>query len=170
MSEITVVGGGISGLATAYRLSVDHQVTVLEAGNRLGGCLKATTLNGTVPIGIDTGAEASLNRRPETKGLAAELGMDTVFPSTAHSSQVLNHGGLHAIPKRQIMGVPAEASEVEPLIGTAAAARLAAEQLTPPIGSGGRLARRLPGRAARRRHRRFPRRSAARRRLRRSLS
>jgi oxygen-dependent protoporphyrinogen oxidase len=133
MSEITVVGGGISGLATAYRLSVDHQVTVLEAGNRLGGCLKATTLNGTVPIGIDTGAEASLNRRPETKGLAAELGMDTVFPSTAHSSQVLNHGGLHAIPKRQIMGVPAEASEVEPLIGTAAAARLAAEQLTPPI-------------------------------------
>lgn len=133
MSEITVVGGGISGLVAAYRLSGDHRVTVLEAGDRLGGCLKATTLDGAVPVGIDTGAEASLNRRPETKGLAAELGLHSVFPSTQHSSQVLSRGDLHAIPKRTIMGVPAEASEVEALIGAEAAARLAAERITPPI-------------------------------------
>ncbi|MGO1908642.1 MAG: protoporphyrinogen oxidase, partial [Brevibacterium linens] len=100
---------------------------------RLGGCLKATTLDGAVPVGIDTGAEASLNRRPETKGLAAELGLHSVFPSTQHSSQVLSRGDLHAIPKRTIMGVPAEASEVEALIGAEAAARLAAERITPPI-------------------------------------
>ncbi|MGO3065898.1 MAG: protoporphyrinogen oxidase, partial [Brevibacterium linens] len=106
---------------------------VLEAGDRLGGCLKATTLDGAVPVGIDTGAEASLNRRPETKGLAAELGLHSVFPSTQHSSQVLSRGDLHAIPKRTIMGVPAEASEVEALIGAEAAARLAAERITPPI-------------------------------------
>ncbi|WP_025780721.1 protoporphyrinogen oxidase [Brevibacterium sp. VCM10] len=135
MSEITVVGGGISGLVAAYRLSADHRVTVLEAGDRLGGCLKATTLDDAVPVGIDTGAEASLNRRPETKGLAAELGLDSVFPSTQHSSQVLSRGDLHAIPKRTIMGVPAEASEVEALIGAEAAARLAAERLTPPLGA-----------------------------------
>ncbi len=134
MSEITVVGGGVSGLVAAYRLSADHRVTVLEAGDRLGGCLKATTLDGAVPVGIDTGAEASLNRRPETKGLAAELGLHSVFPSTEHSSQVLSRGSLHAIPKRTIMGVPAEASEVEALIGAEAAARLAAERITPPIG------------------------------------
>ncbi|WP_166824251.1 protoporphyrinogen oxidase [Brevibacterium limosum] len=133
MGQITVVGGGVSGLAAAYRLSADHRVTVVEAGDRLGGCLKATTLDGAVPIGIDTGAEASLNRRPETRGLAAELGLDTVFPSTRHSSQVLNRGSLHAIPKRTIMGVPAEAAEVESLIGTEAASRLAAEELTDPI-------------------------------------
>ncbi|WP_432788891.1 protoporphyrinogen oxidase [Brevibacterium sp. K11IcPPYGO002] len=133
MSEITVVGGGISGLVAAYRLSADHRVTVLEAGDRLGGCLKAATLDGAVPVGIDTGAEASLNRRPETKGLAAQLGLNPVFPSTQHSSQVLSRGSLHAIPKRTIMGVPAEASEVEALIGAEAAARLAAERITPPI-------------------------------------
>ena len=133
MGQITVVGGGISGLVAAYRLSADHHVTVLEAGGRLGGCLKSTTLDGAVPVGIDTGAEASLNRRPETKSLAAELGLDAVFPSTHHSSQVLSRGDLHAIPKRTIMGVPAEAAEVESLIGTEAAERLAAEQLTPPI-------------------------------------
>ena len=133
MGQITVVGGGISGLVAAYRLSADHHVTVLEAGGRLGGCMKSTTLDGAVPVGIDTGAEASLNRRPETKSLAAELGLDAVFPSTHHSSQVLSRGDLHAIPKRTIMGVPAEAAEVESLIGTEAAERLAAEQLTPPI-------------------------------------
>lgn len=133
MSQITVVGGGISGLVAAYRLSADHRVTVLESGDLLGGCLKATTLDGGVPVGIDSGAEASLNRRPETKSLAAELGLASVFPSTRHSSQVLSRGSLHAIPKRTIMGVPAEAAEVESLIGTEAAARLAAELITPPI-------------------------------------
>ena len=133
MSEITVIGAGVSGLVTAYRLSADHRVTVLEAGTRPGGCLKQTTLGGAVPIGLDTGAEASLNRRPETRGLAAELGLQAVFPSTAHSSQVLNGAELHPIPKRTIMGVPAEAAEVESLIGSEAAQRLAAETLTPPI-------------------------------------
>ncbi|UVI34595.1 protoporphyrinogen oxidase [Brevibacterium spongiae] len=133
MRHITVVGGGISGLVTAYRLSADHRVTLLEAADRLGGCLKPTTLGGAVPVGIDSGAEASLNRRPETRSLAAELGLDLVYPSTRHSSQVLGQGRLHAIPKRTIMGVPAEAGEVESLIGTEAARRLSSETLTPPI-------------------------------------
>ncbi|MFE1083918.1 MULTISPECIES: protoporphyrinogen oxidase [Brevibacterium] len=133
MTRITVVGGGISGLVAAYRLSAEHQVTVLESGDCLGGCLRPTTIDGAVPVGIDSGAEASLNRRPETKNLAAELGLDSVFPSTQHSSQVLSRGDLHAIPKRTIMGVPAEAAEVESLIGAEAAARLAAERITPPI-------------------------------------
>ncbi|WP_209372491.1 protoporphyrinogen oxidase [Brevibacterium renqingii] len=133
MSEITVVGGGVSGLVAAYRLSAEHRVTVLEARGRPGGCLKQTTLDGAVPIGVDAGAEASLNRRSETRSLAAELGLDTVFPSTAHSSQVLNRGQLHRIPKATIMGVPASAAEVEPLIGVDAAQRLAAERITPPI-------------------------------------
>lgn len=133
MSEVTIVGGGISGLVAAYRLSERHRVTVLEAGDRPGGCLKSTTLGGEVPIGLDSGAEASLNRRPETKGLAAELGLDTVHPSTEHSSQVLASGRLHPIPKRTIMGVPAEAAEVADLIGADAAQRLAHERITAPI-------------------------------------
>ncbi|MDN5552326.1 MAG: FAD-dependent oxidoreductase, partial [Brevibacterium sp.] len=100
MRHITIVGGGISGLVTAHRLAPDHRVTLIEADSRLGGCLHSTTLNGTVPVGLDTGAEASLYRRPETKDLAAELGLDVEFPSTKHSSRVLSKGRLHAIPKR----------------------------------------------------------------------
>lgn len=133
MSRITVIGGGISGLAAAFRLVGDHEVTVLEADDRLGGCLQSTTLGGAVPVGLDTGAEASLFRRPETKDLAAELGLTTEFPSTAHSSRVLSGGELHAIPKRTIMGVPGDPAEVRGLLGTEASERIAHEVLTAPI-------------------------------------
>ena len=133
MSHITIVGGGISGLVTAYRLAPDHQVTLLEADSRLGGCLHSTTLDQRVPIGLDTGAEASLFRRTETKDLAAELGLDVEFPSTAHSSRVLYNGSLHAIPKRTVMGVPGDPAEVRNLLGAAATDRLAHEVITPPI-------------------------------------
>lgn len=133
MSHITIVGGGISGLVTAYRLAPDHEVTLVEADARLGGCLHSTTLDETVPVGLDTGAEASLYRRRETKDLAAELGLDVEFPSTAHSSRVLSNGGLHAIPKRTVMGVPGDAVEVRDLLGAAAADRVAREVIAGPI-------------------------------------
>lgn len=133
MSHITIVGGGISGLVTAYRLAPDHQVTLLEADARLGGCLHSTTLGGAVPVGLDTGAEASLYRRPETKNLAADLGLDTEFPSTSHGSRVLSHGHLHAIPKRTVMGVPGNSAEVRDLLGADAADRVAHEVITAPI-------------------------------------
>ncbi|WP_193070424.1 protoporphyrinogen oxidase [Brevibacterium sp. FME37] len=133
MSHITIVGGGISGLVTAYRLAPDHQVTLLEADARLGGCLHSTNLGGTVPVGLDTGAEASLYRRPETKDLVAELGLDTEFPSTVHSSRVLSKGQLHAIPKRTVMGVPGNAAEVRDLLGASATDRVAHEVITAPI-------------------------------------
>ncbi|HCG57550.1 MULTISPECIES: protoporphyrinogen oxidase [Brevibacterium] len=133
MSHITIVGGGISGLVTAYRLAAEHQVTLFEAEARLGGCLHSTTLDGTVPVGFDTGAEASLYRRRETKELAAELGLDVEFPSTAHSSRVLSNGRLHAIPKRTVMGVPGNSTEVRDLLGAATSDRVAHEVITGPI-------------------------------------
>ena len=133
MSHITIVGGGISGLVTAYRLAPKHQVTLLEAVDRVGGCLHSTTLNGRVPTGLDTGAEASLYRRRETRDLAAELGLDVEFPSTAHSSQVLSNSHLHPIPKRTVMGVPGDPAEVRDLLGAEASDRIAHEIITAPI-------------------------------------
>ena len=133
MSHITIVGGGISGLVTAYRLAPDHQITLIEADTRLGGCLHSTTLAGAVPVGLDAGAEASLYRRPETKDLAAELGLDVEFPSTSHSSRVLSKGRLHPIPKRTVMGVPGNGSEVSDLLGADVSDRVAHEVITGPI-------------------------------------
>jgi predicted NAD/FAD-binding protein len=35
--KIAIIGAGISGLVTAYLLSKDHEITVYEAGNHIGG-------------------------------------------------------------------------------------------------------------------------------------
>ena len=35
--KIAIIGGGISGLLTAYLLSDEHEITLFEANNRLGG-------------------------------------------------------------------------------------------------------------------------------------
>ena len=54
--RIAVVGSGISGLASAWLLSREHQVTLFEAGARLGGHTNTVdvTLEGkTHPV--DTG-------------------------------------------------------------------------------------------------------------------
>lgn len=133
MSRITIVGGGVSGLVAAHRLAPDHEVLVLESAPRLGGCLESSTLGGAVTEGIDLGAEASLFRRPETRELVAALGLDPVFPSREHSSQVLSHGRLQPIPRATIMGVPGDPETVAELLGPEATARVAAEQLTAPI-------------------------------------
>ena len=133
MSRITIVGGGVSGLAAAHRLAPEHEVVVLEAADRLGGCLDSTTLSGTVPEGIDVGAEASLHRRLETRELIAELGLDPVFPSREHGSQVLSRGRLQPISRETIMGVPADPDAVAELLGPEATARVAAEEVTDPI-------------------------------------
>lgn len=37
MNKIVIIGGGLSGLAAAYRLAKDHEVTVVEQDNTLGG-------------------------------------------------------------------------------------------------------------------------------------
>ncbi|MGB3895501.1 MAG: FAD-dependent oxidoreductase, partial [Mycolicibacter sinensis] len=61
-----VVGGGISGLAAAYRLRATlgdaAEITVFDPADRLGGVLRTETLGG---IAVDVGAEAFVARRPE---------------------------------------------------------------------------------------------------------
>lgn len=53
--KIAIVGGGISGLATAWLLSADNDVTLYEAAPRLGGHARTVTagLRGDQPV--DTG-------------------------------------------------------------------------------------------------------------------
>lgn len=54
--RIAIIGSGISGLTSAYYLSAEHQVTVFEAAERIGGHTATIDLqyNGS-PYAIDTG-------------------------------------------------------------------------------------------------------------------
>ncbi|HEX4815494.1 MAG TPA: protoporphyrinogen oxidase [Nonomuraea sp.] len=113
-AHVVVVGGGISGLAAAWyiRQGADERVkvTVLESSPRIGGKLHASEVAG---VTVDAGAEAMLARRPEGVELARAVGLgdDLVFPGTT-SSAVYTRGALRAMPKGQVMGVPADLAEL----------------------------------------------------------
>lgn len=104
---VAVVGGGIAGLAAAFFLrEAQVSVTVLEGSARLGGKLAVSEVAG---IAVDEGAEALLARRPEGVGLirAAGLSSDLVAPATT-AAAIWSRGRMCRLPRRQVMGVPAD--------------------------------------------------------------
>jgi oxygen-dependent protoporphyrinogen oxidase len=113
--HVVVVGGGIAGLAAAFFLRdamVDGQsvrVTVLEGSPRLGGKLSASEVAG---VSMDEGAEALLARRPEGVDLITASGAGDLVPAGTTSSAIWTRGAMHALPRRQFMGVPADIDEL----------------------------------------------------------
>jgi oxygen-dependent protoporphyrinogen oxidase len=121
---VVVVGGGISGLATAYflthpragvqpgagtgaegaALSVVPQVTVLEAGPRPGGKILTADVAG---FAVDTGPDAILARRPVVEQLLRELGLvDRLSRPTLNRAFVWTRGELRPLPPASLFGVP----------------------------------------------------------------
>jgi len=74
--QVVVVGGGISGLATAHdihrRLGASVQLTVVEAGSQLGGKVATEEFSGHC---VDTGPDALLVRVPAMAALLEDLGL-----------------------------------------------------------------------------------------------
>lgn len=72
--RVIVVGAGVSGIAAAYRLKQrGFDVTVLEAGNYIGGKAKTVKLKSYV---VDEGASVLPSKYVNVLGIARELGMD----------------------------------------------------------------------------------------------
>lgn len=113
-----VVGGGISGLAAAWRLTRSGsapEVIVLEGSSQVGGKLRTDTVGDLV---VDVGAEAVLARRPEAVALIHEVGLggDLVHPAVS-SASVLARGRLYPLPVGTMMGVPAGPAALPGLAG-----------------------------------------------------
>ena len=110
-ASVVIAGGGIAGLAAAFFLrDTPFRVTVLEGSPRLGGKL---AVSGIAGIAVDEGAEALLARRPEGTGLIGAVGLagGLVWPGTT-AARIWSRGEMHALPRRQFMGVPADLSEL----------------------------------------------------------
>ena len=91
--RLAVVGSGISGLAVAYRLAAEAQVTLFEAGRHFGGHANTVelTLDG-VSHGVDTGFLVFNHRTyPSLVRLFEELGVETAASEMSFSVQ---SGGL----------------------------------------------------------------------------
>ncbi|MBB3051189.1 oxygen-dependent protoporphyrinogen oxidase [Prauserella isguenensis] len=150
--KVAVVGGGVSGLTAAYRLRTllgpDAVITVCEASGELGGKLRTVEVGGAA---CDVGAEAFLARRPEALDLVHELGLTGRLRHPSGASSTLRAGGATVgLPKRTVMGVPADGDAVADVLSEAGVRAVAAEPYLPrvePVGTdvslGGLLRSRL---------------------------
>src|SRR6266704_786056 len=110
--RVAIVGGGISGLAAAFFLrDSGAAVTVLEGSPRIGGKLTVSEVAG---ISVDAGAEALLARRPEGLDLIDAVGLaGQLVPPGTTAAAIWTRERLRPLPKRQLMGVPADLGELE---------------------------------------------------------
>ncbi len=104
--RIAIVGAGISGLAAALSVgdSGDVDVTVFEAGDRIGGKIDASAFAGVE--GVDEGADAFLARVPEAVALAFRVGLGDDLVSPEPVGAAVWHDGLHPIPDGLMLGLP----------------------------------------------------------------
>lgn len=107
--SVAVIGGGISGLATAYFLSrasnsIRPRVILIEAEQQLGGKIRTEPFAG---IPVDAGPDAFITRSPWAVELCQELGLDKelVAPATG-KTWLWTRGRLRPLPDGLAMGIP----------------------------------------------------------------
>ncbi|MEO3975729.1 protoporphyrinogen oxidase [Streptomyces sp. CAU 1734] len=134
-----VIGGGISGLAAAHRLiTAGARVTLLEAGDRLGGKLRTGEIEG---VTVDLGAESLLARRPEAIDLARAAGLgDRLRPPATHTASVWTRDRLRPMPRGHVMGVPGTPEALAGLLSPEGVARIARDRELPPADLGDDIA------------------------------
>src|SRR5271167_3156111 len=96
-ASAVVIGGGISGLACAYRLrQLGVDATLLEASDRLGGLVGTVERNGFL---FESGPQSFLDT-PVLIGLIRELGIEgELLKADSHAPRyILRHGRLHKVP------------------------------------------------------------------------
>ncbi len=111
--RVVVVGGGISGLAAAHRLtelgrdgpySID--ITLLEAGQRLGGTIGTEHISGFL---VESGPDSFIAEKPWGLQLCERLGIASnqiSLRSTRRNIYVVHQGSLVPLPEGFILMAP----------------------------------------------------------------
>ena len=112
----TIIGGGISGLATAFYLNkAGVHATVIEKSAKLGGVIQTETRDGCL---LEAGPDSFLAAKPWALDLITELGLQhQVIGSNDHLrvTYIVRDGKLVPLPDGLMMMVP---TKVLPLIRT----------------------------------------------------
>jgi oxygen-dependent protoporphyrinogen oxidase len=106
---VVVIGGGITGLATAWSLQKQGvPYLLLEAQDRFGGVIRTESRDGFL---MEGGPDSMLAQKPEAIALCRELGLgDRLIPTNQDPTQkavyVLHRGRLHPLPEGMMLAVP----------------------------------------------------------------
>lgn len=115
--RIAVIGGGITGLTTAYRIkkiieaeNLPFELIVLEAGLRAGGMIYTASNEGQI---FELGAASIDIRYPEGIQLIKELGMeDQLVYSKGNKPDIFFYNQLNQLPYPTYNGIPINKSDI----------------------------------------------------------
>lgn len=109
MSRVAVIGGGLTGLATAYYLGQakpDRQIDVFEEEHRFGGKIKTKRVDGYV---VEVGPDSYLARKQAMTDLINELGLgNTLVTNATGQAFIYDRGNMFPLPGGAIVGIPTE--------------------------------------------------------------
>lgn len=140
MKHITIIGGGMAGLSTAYYLQqtagesqIPLHYTLIEQDDRLGGKVYTEHVGGTL---IEAGPDSYISQKPWATELVHEVGLgDQLIPSRDHLQRVcmVHRGRLVPFPRGFRLAVPTEWKPFlsTPLISVPGKMRMACDWFLP---------------------------------------
>ena len=138
--DIIVIGGGISGLAAAHRLtelsrtgSTAYRVTLLEASDRLGGVIATEHADNLL---LELGPDSYITDKPAALRLCERLGLADRLIAPQQGSLKLytvHRGALEPLPEGFLLMAPTRVGSVlqSPVFSWSGKLRMALEPLIP---------------------------------------
>lgn len=102
--RVAVVGGGISGLATAFyvkRLRPDAEVVLIESAPRLGGTMCTVDVDGYL---FEAGSNGFLSNKPDTLDLVRDSGAASLLMRSSDAARIryIYSDRLHRLPEKPL--------------------------------------------------------------------
>ncbi len=140
MRRAVIIGGGISGLSTAYYLAkAGIPSTLIERERRLGGVILTEHVEGCL---LEAGPDSFVTFKPAALSLIKEIGLgDQVIGSNdqTRATYIWKRGRMVKMPEGFTLMVPAKVAPViaTPLFGLGTKMKMAAEWFRSPQPSNG---------------------------------
>lgn len=109
MKRVAIIGGGLTGLSTAYYLAQAQplwHIDLYEKEDHFGGKIQTKRVDGYV---VETGPDSYLARKTELTELIQELGLGhTIVSNATGQAYIYDRDRMYPIPGGSIVGIPTE--------------------------------------------------------------